>query len=731
MRKNAILLTSLFMLLTQLTQAAHIIGGEINYRCFGQGNYQITIKIYRDCYGGGAGFDSNSIQDAIGQVTIYQGNTPVPFGSIILDKPKVVNIEPDLSSECRDTPPDLCVEEGVYTFGINLPLSTESYYISYQRCCRNNTINNIHDPGDTGATYMVEISAEAQTSCNNSPSFKDFPPVAICANEALDFDHSAIDLEGDSLVYEFCSPLKGGSVDDLAPEPDANAPYENVDFVMPSYTMQTPLAGNPVVSIDPVTGRITGTPSTVGQFVVGICVKEYRDGQLLSVIQRDFQFNVVNCNFQVVADLDGATKEGQFFYYEICEDDTLRIQNRSYHQENIQAYAWQFELPDSILNSTRPHLELPFPKSGNYKGNMVVNPGSSCSDTALVSITVHPNPGVDLTYSYDSCTSGPVQFHLFFPLNGHEIEQYHWDFGDGEESFEILPTHQYATGGIYEVALNIVDQKGCRGYDYEEVEWTAEPAVPFEDPLPAEGCAPLNVEFRQLENIIDNTYEVHWEFGDGTESDQIATNHQYEDPGVYDLELSVISASGCELTTTYPAWVVVEAPPVAAFSLSPEDGINKNDELRFQNLSERSINWNWNLGGMASSSEENPVFAFPEPGRFPIELWVEDRFGCQDSTSQFIDVGAVYNIYVPNAFSPNEDDINDKFRAYVYCPLEQFRMSIFDRWGQQVFESEDVNEAWDGWKGSESFEPGVYAWVISYFADGRRRILKGDVTLVK
>ena len=474
-----LLLTGLIMLCCQQINAAHIIGGEMSYRCFGAGKYQLTVKLYRDCYGGGANFDSFTPQDLIGQITIYQGSSSVPFQSVLLDAPKVVNIVPDLSDECRAQPPDLCVEEGVYTILLDLPRSRDSYFISYQRCCRNNTISNIHNPGETGATYSLEISPLAQESCNNSPVFKEFPPVAICANEPLSFDHSAIDEEGDSLVYEFCAPLKGGSLDELAPDPDANVPFEEVDFVAPNYTADQPLAGDPLVKIDPVTGMITGTPTTVGQFVVGICVKEYRGGELLSITQRDFQFNVVPCNFSVVADLDGGDKEGDVFLYEICQGDELEINNTSYSQDNIHAYEWNFNTGDSTFNSADPHVVLTFPEEGDYKGQMVINPSEACTDTALVRVLVKSNPSAEITYSFDTCDTGPVQFHLFLPINESPIVNYHWNFGDGNESTEILPMHQFAEGGSYNVQLTVEDEDGCVGMDTKEVNWTPEPAHSF------------------------------------------------------------------------------------------------------------------------------------------------------------------------------------------------------------------------------------------------------------
>ena len=120
-----------------------------------------------------------------------------------------------------------------------------------------------------------------------------------------------------------------------------------------------------------------------------------------------------------------------------------------------------------------------------------------------------------------------------------------------------------------------------------------------------------------------------------------------------------------------------------------------------------------------------------EAGTFPVELLVEDKYGCTDSTGVEMTVRPVYNIYVPNAFSPNEDDVNDRFRAFVYCPLDQFELKVFDRWGEQVFESKDINQGWDGLKNGDIYEPGVYAWYITYVADGQKQILSGDVTLVK
>ena len=134
----------------------------------------------------------------------------------------------------------------------------------------------------------------ATAPCNSSPEFDNFPPIVICAGQPLEFDHGATDPDGDQLVYEFCSPLLGGgpllgageyeTCGGANPNPACPPPYFPVNFIVPAYDPLAPMGGDPVVSIDPNTGLITGTPTIQGQFVVGVCVKEFRNGELLSTV---------------------------------------------------------------------------------------------------------------------------------------------------------------------------------------------------------------------------------------------------------------------------------------------------------------------------------------------------------------------------------------------------------------------------------------------------------------
>ena len=514
-------------------QAYHIIGGEIYYECLGDDPmnpgykiYKFTLKIYRDCAGGGQNFDSLPGQ-TIGTISVFKGDDPTPFiPTLFLDAPDIVFVDPDLGNPCLIVPPNLCVQEGVYEFERSLEVIDESYHITYQRCCRNSTINNIYNPDETGATYTVEITPTGQLECNNSPVFNNFPPVVICVDQPLNFDHSATDAEGDQLVYEFCSPLKGGglygppqSLNGFAPNPDAPPPYEEVDFILPDYNPLAPLAGDPVVNIDLNTGWITGVPTVQGQFVVGICVKEYRNGLLLSSVQRDFQFNVAYCEPTVVAEIEGDDENGTYVFHS-CSDSTFSFINQSYQSQFIDEYLWIFEVNGSPWTYTQSNITVTFPGPGQYPGVMIINPDTECLDTAFLEVTVSAPIFADFTFEYDTCVAGPVQFTDMTLPGDASISEWYWQFGDGEISYEQNPSHLYQDPGMHEVTLRITDESGCQDIVKKLVNWYPAPPLIIVEPSSFVGCPPAMISFENLSSPIDETYDIFWDFGDGGTSDK-------------------------------------------------------------------------------------------------------------------------------------------------------------------------------------------------------------------
>ncbi|MBX2817123.1 MAG: gliding motility-associated C-terminal domain-containing protein [Saprospiraceae bacterium] len=278
--------------------ATHIVGGEITYRCLGNDTYEVKVAVYRDCINGSA----LAVYDDPASVGIFDANNNLQihlgqFGQLLIP----FNADDTLSqfTDCIDGLGGVCVQQTFYIDTIQLPFIPGGYQLVYQRCCRNQTLVNIVEPLETGSSFVTTVTEDALTECNSTPEFREWPPIFICVNEEINYDHSAEDVDGDSLVYRLCAPLMGASREIPSPQPPRFPPYDEVIWAAP-YNLDNLLGGTPL-AIDE-NGQLTGTPNTIGQFLVGICVEEYRNGRLMSMTRRDFEYNVVDCDGLVFTD---------------------------------------------------------------------------------------------------------------------------------------------------------------------------------------------------------------------------------------------------------------------------------------------------------------------------------------------------------------------------------------------------------------------------------------------
>ncbi|MEN0005640.1 MAG: PKD domain-containing protein, partial [Bacteroidota bacterium] len=721
----------LFIVAFHQARARHIIGGVITYECLGNDRYEFTMNIYRDC---------NCVEcaqfDQQAWIGIYRceedGNCQNlgqlnTFETILVPLGNVRNIEaPDYP--CL-IPPNVCVEEGVYRWTATLPASDVSYHISYQRCCRNVTINNIINPQASGATYSIEITPLAQQLCNNSPEFNQFPPTVICANEPLNFDHSATDSDGDQLVYEFCSPLLGGgnilqepavyTCDGAIPRPACPPPYDQVSFSVPNFTALQPMAGDPIVSINPTTGLITGTPQLVGQYVVGVCVSEFRNGQLLSRVFRDFQFNVASCDPTVIADIDSdLIAPDQSYLINSCGETTITFDNQSFQEQFIDEFEWGFQIgPDFIRNSTDWDATYTFPDIGTYIGRLILNPDTECGDTARIFVNIFPDLAADFSYEYDTCVAGPVTFTDLSTTGSCCLTDWEWEFGDGNFSTEQNPEHEYRVPGNIPVTLTVTDTNQCVETTTKNIEYFPVPALIVIAPSTFVGCAPADIFFDNLSFPIDTTYDIFWEFGDGGIGTDISPTHTYEDVGVYTVSVAITSPIGCETDTTFNDLITVLPAPTAGFSYSPDMPSNLEPLVTFDDESMDAINWIWDFGTGVNSLERNPSYEFPDTGMYVVQQVVIHPSGCTDTLIRVIDVVPEIRYFLPNAFTPNNDSVNDEYLGVGFMlGSTNFEMAIFNRWGELIFETNNPDEGWNGKKlntGGDAPQ-GVYVATVSF-----------------
>ena len=772
----ASLLTILFLLIsvfcTRSLNAAHIVGGDMTYRFITfnmdttQVTYEIVVTLYRDSRSMGAQFDDAT-------TTAFGVWRELPQGGWTLYRdirginPLNIRDVPPNDDPCVEEPIDeIAVEQGNYIFQVTLDISDRNYMIAYQRCCRNESINNLINPGETGAVFDVIISPEAQISGNSSPTFGPaqdpiYPPIFICAGFPISVDQSAIDADGDELRYTFCTPFTAGGDTDsqqgtgngqagcctcVRPDPNRCPPdFDNVNFA-PPYNGTQPLQGNPVVNIDNITGLITGTPETTGQFVVGVCVEEFRGGVSLGKIRRDFQFNVLECdkavNARLAADEEIPQAGNNLYVINSCGDSTITIENLSTDINFIQTYDWKFfDSNNSLIQEVSGGLEarnadITFPGLGTYNGRLLLNADLQCADSAEFVVNFYPSINADFMPDYDTCVAGPVAFMDQSVTGSDTLTSWAWDFGDGVTSDLPNPEHLFAEPGVMNVQLTVVDKNECVDVIDKSVVYQPAPATIIVEPSSFIGCVPSTIFLNNLSAPIDSTYDILWDLGDGNFSSEISPTHEYLSSGNFNLSLEIVSPIGCEITRGFNNLIRIKDAPVADFSCSPDVLTIFNRTASFTDLSIDANAWQWDFGGEATIFDQNPSYTFPDTGVYRVTLTAFHPItDCPDTISKLIDVIPVVNFYFPNAFTPNDDTSNDVFLGNGYYQgLVDYEISIWNRWGQMVFSSNEPTEGWNGQEfntGAHSPQ-GVYVYKARYKDPrGEARQVKGHVTLIR
>lgn len=451
---------------TKSSVATHIVGVEMNYVCLDPsiGLYRITLQFYRDCSIGTAEADSAVY------VSIYDVNNNYLAGVDRWFMPELSRdtLENTTYQLCLFIPQSICVEHIVYQAQVFIPSQPGGHYIVWQKCCRNQGITNIVNPLGTGGSWFMHVPDNSLAVCNSSPLFNNYPPTAICLDENLNYDHSASDPDGDMLVYKLCWPMDGANPPNVTPVPSFPKPYANVAYV-PPYTVTNPLGGNDSLKIDPVTGLLTGIPRTLGKYVVGICVEEWRNGNLLSVNLRDFQFHVVECDTFSIADFS--------YTVDPCDATNITFKNKSinWHYAN-----WDFgDL--SVLDDTSDQDEPMFvyPDTGTYSTMLIINRGLSCADTIQLDVVV-PYNIISADFDFDTvCVNEPAQFIDLSSSVGNvgNIAKWSWSFGDGNASSAKSPTHTYLWEGNFYVELIITADSGCSDTIGKTVKIYGQPTV--------------------------------------------------------------------------------------------------------------------------------------------------------------------------------------------------------------------------------------------------------------
>ena len=357
--------------------------------------------------------------------------------------------------------------------------------------------------------------------------------------------------------------------------------------------------------------------------------------------------------------------------------------------------------------------------------------GTCPGDQAVFTITVIAEPNVNDLADQTHCDS-----YTLPAISGSNLT--------GTQAYYTGPNGtgtQYNAGDVITstTTLYIYNETGTTPncYDEETVLITINltPTVSFTaDTL--SGCAPLVVNFT---NTTPGTAQnCVWSFGDGF--GQLCGNqpHTYLNPGVYTVSLTMQGAGGCPNSVTYTSYITVLPQPNAGFTFSPQLPNIDDSEVSFTNTSTNATNYVWEFGDFTSSTDVNPIHVFPTAPNvdYQVVLYAFNDVGCMDSVIQIITVEDVLTFYIPNSFTPDGDDLNQIFLPVFtsgYDPYD-YHMTVFNQWGEIIFETYNALVGWNGTYGSEGLvQDGVYVWSIDFkeTMSDKRHTFTGHVTVLK
>ncbi|MDA7803138.1 PKD domain-containing protein [Crocinitomix sp.] len=706
-------------------KASHIVGGDMYYDCVGENTYEITIRIYRDCLSDGADFDVNL------PVTVFNGlNVQIDYFTIPVPPSDLLDVIAE--NPCITLPSDICVEEAIYKRIVTLPPSPTGYILSYQRCCRGPAVLNIFDPGEQGLTLQCNIPPP-DVECNSSARFTNYPPLVLCAGQDLVFDHSATDPDGDNLVYELCTPFHGGTSFFPAPDPAAAPPYDPVPWAA-GFSEDDPF-GDGELSIDAVTGSLEGVPNIPGLYTVGVCVNEFRDGELISTTRRDFLFTVLDCEIELEAEMVPQLDLATFMSY--CQGLEVQFENESYGGDS---YKWDFGVPEIGTDvSTEFEPSYTYPGPGTYLVMLIVNPGQPCTDTAFETFIVENEITAEFTPPDPQCITGNS-----FDFSGEGIypptedgTTFEWDFGEFATPLTAdieNPTNiVFSTPGVHEVTYT-VNYEVCSESHTEEIIVYPEPTINFtvDDELK---CAPYTAEFINLSTAGTPMY-YSWDFGDGIGTSSEANPvYIYNEVGVYDVSLIMWTDAGCIDTLSLLRENLIEVfpRPTAGFTVTPAVQDEYHADFFFTDASVDGVeHWFYFADGF-NSQEDEVWHNYTEPGvYYPYQI-VINEFGCKDRAQEKITIIPVIPVMVPNAFTPDGNSLNNIFQPIFY-ESQVFELYIYNRWGELIYSANEMDGYWDGsFRNGQLAPDGVYIWKIVY-TDYQTDLpveIGGHVTLLK
>lgn len=394
----------------------------------------------------------------------------------------------------------------------------------------------------------------------------------------------------------------------------------------------------------------------------------------------------------------------------------------------VNQWAWDFGDGQSATVQNPVHT---YSAESIYDVTLTVKTNNGCFDDITKVTEIYPNPVVEFSAT-DVCLNFTNEFTDESTVSNqhtsNQIVDWNWDFYDGISSSDQNPTHDYINDGTYFVNLTVTTNNNCTTSGTMPVHVYPEPIAGFTG-IDLEGCSPICPIVTSTTHVNSPSSIVNyvWTLSDGTVyegSSPILTDCFEDEPGIditYGLHLLVTTEQGCIDEYNEDDYIHVYHNPVADFIFSPDELNVMDPTTELTNTSLYADSYLWNIEGQGTSDLFEPgETTFPyEAGVHNVWLTAYTDKGCVDSIQKVIEVLDKLIFFVPNTFTPDQDDFNEVFRPIFSNGVdpEGYTLLIFNRWGELIFESHNMDVGWKGTYGADSpriVKDGTYVWKMEF-----------------
>ncbi len=779
------------MLYQANVNATHIVGGAFSLRWISGNQYELTMKVLRDCINGRADFDQPA------SVAIFDKAThqrKASYSMNLIGPAQQLNF---FGPNCSDLP-NTCTEVGTYRTSITLSPAlfnnNAGYYFAYERCCRNNIIQNIVAPEDASITLYMEIPPP-QFIKNSTPYFTNNPNTFLCVNNSFAYNLNYKDDDGDSLVYSLVTPINGFANKDV-PQPalPASGPYPNITW-LPGYSAVNAIQGNPPLTINSKTGEISVNPTTPGVHVAAIRVEEYRFGKKLGEVRLELQFFVTTCKINPVPVIRLADEFGRPVPFnseieipgQLCFDiissdpeDSLEMTISGSWLDSNAAF-----MPKVVSKTTKDLKEVktrfcwqtgcdlvgvtktftinvkdngcPIPKTNTATFTVKIKPMPLVYSTDLLCMFFQNNASTRV-YFGDTASKNPNFSHYAFyrAIGSGPFEKIDSLYAPFSDSYLDANTPNYRNIN-YRYMMRAVNKCSKEGITSDTLgtleQLIAEPRQQRLITATVEENKRIKIIWPQTPEKDFAMYYLYKTVNGDTSYKLIQAFNQIDDTTYTDEAVNVQEKSYCYhlmMRDTCDNFSETGKPACTILLTGKSIPFEHHIEWTPYNYWANGTK-NYDILRQDQQNTMQPRYAEP-PAKLRLK---DDKLNKKSGIYQYIvvaqeqegDAGPYFGassfsneitliqsplLHVPNAFTANFDGLNDEWGIRDVF-VKDYHLRVYNRWGQLIFETTDKDKQWKGESdNSNTNQSDVYVYLVTYTGwDGSSKTLRGNVTVIR